>query len=371
MASMSEYLIPLTSACTLITLNYMATKIRNKMLIDTYEHIAAPLFTGLACIIMILQPLPPQLGLVDLRLIPVFMAGLRYGIPIALISIVIPTLFDFLSGHDQWILHSVMNLMVPAIVSAFFHRKHYRYGYNAIQIRTGLFICFIVFVVQQLYRYMTLAASYWSDPVSPLFILLLTCATITLLIVMVNDENKTWILQRQLEVQANQDSLTGLPNMRSFMHIADSAINKRKIAIFMIDIDNFKKFNDQFGHLEGDRLLQAIGSLLRHQIYERDYVARYGGEEFILMSTETDPVKLAQYAKHLCATVARHSLIEDLAAGSPSITISIGISIAGQPLDDLKRLIREADQALYESKYSGKNRYTFYDPNKSTEAGSA
>jgi diguanylate cyclase len=357
---MNDYLIPLTSACTLITLNYIAMKIRSKMLIESYEQFAAPIFTGLACIMMMLQPLPPQLGLVDLRSMPIFMAGLRYGFPIAMTSTIVPTLYSIGMGDTEWFMQSTLHLLIPAIVSSFFHKTEYRSGYTAIRIHYGLFICLIVFILQQLYHYFTEPVLNRNPITDPLYILLLAGATITLLIVMVNDENKTWMLQRQSELQANQDGLTGLPNMRSFLSIANNSIKRRKVSLFMIDIDNFKRFNDHFGHLEGDHLLRKIGSLLRNQIREEDYVARYGGEEFILMSTETDVQRLSQYAQHLCTSVANDSIQENGTQELPPITISVGISIALYPMDDLNRLIKEADEALYTSKFTGKNRYTFY-----------
>jgi diguanylate cyclase len=355
---MNVYLVPLASACTLVTLNYIAMTIRNKMLIEPYEHLIAPHFTGLACIIMMLQPLPPELGMMDLRSLPIFMAGLRYGLPIALMSAVLPSAYGYLTASNEWLFLSFQDLIVPALLSSFFHNKEYKSGFLSIRIWHGFLICVLLSVIRLVFYFYLHPNSSWESAIDQLFMLLITGATFTVLIVMVNDQSKAWIVQRQLELQANQDSLTRLPNLRSFTSITKNAMRKRKISVFMIDIDNFKKFNDQFGHLEGDRLLRDIGELLRHFIDEQDYVARYGGEEFILMSTETNPLRLSQYASELCEAVAAYPFRQERKL-HPT-TISIGITIANHPMDDLNRLILEADEALYESKHSGKNRYTLH-----------
>lgn len=357
---MNEYLVPLTSVCTLVTINYVATTVRSKMLFETYEHIVAPIFTGLACIIMMLQPLPPEFGMIDLRSLPIFMASLRYGLSIALISTVIPSTFGYLTSSDGWLFLSFQDLIIPALLSAPFYNKEYKSGFGRIRIWHGTLICVLYFVIRFLLHFYLHHNTTSANAIDQLFMMLITGATFTMLIVMVNDESKTWILQRQLELQANQDSLTRLPNLRSFTSIAKNAMKKNKISIFMIDIDNFKKINDQLGHLEGDRLLRDMGELFRHFIDEQDYVARYGGEEFILMSTETNPLWLTHYAAHLCETVATHPFRHEGTGNLPPITISIGITIANHPMDDLQRLILEADEALYESKHSGKNRYTLH-----------
>jgi diguanylate cyclase len=358
---MNEYLIPFTSACTLVTLNYIAVKLRSKMLIESYESVIAPFFTGLACIMMILQPLPPELGLADLRSLPIFMAGLRYGLPVALVSTLIPISYCYLTGEEHWIFYAIQDLIVPALLSSLYHNQEFKAGFAYMRIRNGLQLCTLLFIIRLLFSYYLAPADPWDFIVDQLFLLVLSSATFIVLIIMVNDENKTWMMQRQLELQANQDSLTRLPNLRSFMSIAGNAMRKRKIAIFMVDLDNFKSYNDLLGHLQGDQLLREIGQLLRHSIQEQDYVARYGGEEFILMSTETDPDRLSQYAQRLCATVAAYTQI-DAVNHVPPITISIGISVAQQPLDDLQRIIKEADEALYMSKHLGKNRCTYYWP---------
>ncbi|OCT16649.1 hypothetical protein A8709_08215 [Paenibacillus pectinilyticus] len=357
---MNEYLIPLTSACTLVTLNYLAIKAHSKMLIDSHEHLLAPVLTGLASIIMMLVPLPESFGLIDLRSLPIFMAGLRYGLPVALLSTILPAgLGLYLQENHAWYIIA-QDLIAPAFISSFFHNKEYRNGFLDIPIRHALQICVFVFLLHLITQGILTKGLTWTYSLDQLFIFVITFITLVMIIIMVNDENKSWRLQRRLELQANQDSLTKLPNLRSFMPIAQGALHKRKVSIMMIDLDNFKLFNDRFGHLEGDQLLQEVSSVLRQLIDEHDYLARYGGEEFILLSSETDPSRILHYGQTLCTSIADLFLYKKNGLEAAPITISIGISTAQTSLVDLRTLISEADLALYQSKHNGKNQPTLY-----------
>jgi diguanylate cyclase len=357
---MNEYLIPLTSACTLVTLNYLALKVHSKMLIDSHEHLFASLLTGLASIIMMLVPLPETFGLIDLRSLPIFMAGLRYGLPVALFSTVLPAGSSLISHESQTLIIIAQDLIAPAFISSFFHNKEYRNGFLDIPIRHALQICVFVFILRLVTHSILTSSFSWSYTLDQLFMFAITFATLFMIIIMVNDENNNWRLQRKLELQANQDGLTKLPNLRSFMPIALGALHKRKVTIMMIDLDNFKLYNDRFGHLEGDQLLQEVSAVLRHLINEQDYLARYGGEEFILLCTETDPTRVLSYGQTLCTSIAELFHYKKNGLEAAPISISIGISIAESSHTDLRTLISEADHALYQSKHTGKNRPTLY-----------
>ncbi|MDR6554102.1 diguanylate cyclase [Paenibacillus qinlingensis] len=358
---MNEYLIPLTSACTLVTLNYLALKVHSKMLIDSHEHLFASLLTGLASIIMMLVPLPETFGIIDLRSLPIFMAGLRYGLPVALFSTLLPAGTSLIVSDNQAWFIIAQDLIAPAIISSFFHNKEYRNGFMDIPIRIALQICAFVYILRLVTHSFLTSSFSWSYTLDQLFMFAITSATLFMIIIMVNDENNNWRLQRKLELQANQDGLTKLPNLRSFMPIAQRALHKRKVSIMMIDLDNFKLYNDRFGHLEGDQLLQEVSSVLHHLIDEQDYLARYGGEEFILLCSETDPTRVLSYGQTLCTSIAELFLHKKNGLEAAPISISIGISTSESSHTDLRTLIAEADHALYQSKHTGKNRPTLYE----------
>jgi diguanylate cyclase len=363
---MPDWFLPVSDVCTLVTLNYIAMKLRSKAIVEAYEMAIVPVLTGIACIIMMLQPLPPTLGIVDLRFAPLVMAGLSSGPAIALLSTVLPAAYSFGFGEPHALKLLFQDLLAPAVLSSLFHQRDYRTGLIAIRFSDGFKTLLMFFLIHELIGlYAEPKRLTESAVLSELYMLLLCAVAIVILIRMINDENRTWLLQRRLELQANQDGLTRLANLRSFMQLAEDTLMRRRVAIFMIDIDNFKLYNDRFGHLAGDDLLREVGRLLRNCIDARDYVARYGGEEFILLSHLTNGEALTDYAAMLCETVAElagSDREEETGTLAPAgqVTISVGISIANAPGDSLQRIIAEADQALYVSKRNGKNRFTFH-----------
>ncbi|WP_054974077.1 GGDEF domain-containing protein [Paenibacillus sp. A3] len=347
----------LTHACTLIALSYMALKIRNLLVIERLQALAVPVLTGAASIVMMLLPLPGDSLFSDLKFAPIVMAGLRFGWVSSLLSTLLPAGYMLLEHKPNWAIEAVQGLLLPAIISSLFHRKEYDSGFFFIRMTDGWSVCAILTVVRLVshVRLETAQTSlFW---LSQLLMLVFSGLAIMALIYMFNDENKIWMMQRKLELEAKQDNLTRLPNLRGFMDIAKRTIRSRRIAIMMIDIDNFKRYNDTFGHLHGDQLLREAGQLLKTAVHEQDYIARYGGEEFIILSHTTDETQLSHYADWLRHNIEEHRFYGDSVAGT---TISIGISISRMPGDELRRLIAEADEALYVSKQSGKNRYSFY-----------
>ncbi|WP_051620550.1 diguanylate cyclase [Paenibacillus sp. UNC451MF] len=351
------YYISFTHACTLIALSYVALKLKNRLFMERHTLLIASLLTGIACIIMMLKPFPNDSLLTDLRFAPIIMAGLRFGSAVSLLSAILPSLYIFHIGEPLGIVRIMQDLVLPAVVSSLYYKKEHDNGYAMIPFQDGIKICVILAAIRlgiHVYlRYEMTAGLILSH----MIMLVISILAIMVLIVMYNDDNRSMILQRRFELLANQDGLTGLPNLRSFMTIARNTFQQRPLSIMMIDIDNFKRYNDTFGHLQGDKLLRDIGQLLRSLIDERDYAARYGGEEFIIMSHTVDISQLEQYAQRLCSAVEEH--LYQGTCSSPT-TISIGISISGSNKDDLLRMISEADEALYISKNTGKNRYTFF-----------
>jgi diguanylate cyclase len=171
------------------------------------------------------------------------------------------------------------------------------------------------------------------------------------------DAQKSRLL-RQVERQAREDALTGLSNRRHFdREIGETfpLYRRRKLpfSVALCDIDNFKSVNDTFGHAVGDRVLKAVGRLLRVSIREQDLVARYGGEEFIVML----PDATAGTARGICERIRRG--VEEFAWGSiaPGLAVTLSFGVATDPsVVHHERLISVADGLLYEAKAAGKNR---------------
>jgi diguanylate cyclase (GGDEF)-like protein len=145
-----------------------------------------------------------------------------------------------------------------------------------------------------------------------------------------------------------RDPLTGLMARGFFDERVGAEASRalrynRELSVAMIDIDYFKRFNDNYGHAVGDEVLRVIGKLLR-SVRQSDLVARYGGEEFIIVFPETPPAAAVMKAEQLRALIEQSSL-----------TVSIGIAGFPADADDIWMVVAKADERMYEAKKSGRN----------------
>ncbi len=157
---------------------------------------------------------------------------------------------------------------------------------------------------------------------------------------------------------AATDALTGLPNRRSFMAGLDAVIAdnhhhpERSSALLMLDIDHFKRVNDTYGHAIGDFVLQHVAQVIRHELRHHDSAGRLGGEEFAILLRGVDADGALALAERLRTTLAQTPAISN--AGTIRVTVSIGLAMLDG--DNAARLLRHADEALYEAKGQGRNR---------------
>lgn len=164
---------------------------------------------------------------------------------------------------------------------------------------------------------------------------------------------------RQLAIT---DSLTGIYNRRHFFQMADHEIkrasrNGSSLAVIMFDIDVFKRVNDEYGHASGDLVLQKVVSMAREEFRSNDILARYGGEEFVVLLPDSDLEHAGMPAERLREKIEKTPVA--LENGSIFVTTSFGVSACRPESGEihiLGRLVRDADQALYEAKRSGRNR---------------
>jgi len=162
---------------------------------------------------------------------------------------------------------------------------------------------------------------------------------------------------KELLGEATHDGLTGLYNHKYFMIMLQQELERakryrRRLSLLMIDVDLFKRYNDTYGHLEGDRVLTGLAVVFRHLSRQVDIVARYGGEEFVVLLPETDPAGARTMAERIRAYV------EESQSLRPGVTISVGIghfdgTESGMSCDGL---IKRADEACYRAKSEGRNR---------------
>ena len=170
---------------------------------------------------------------------------------------------------------------------------------------------------------------------------------------------------RTIEKLSMSDQLTGLPNRRSFeerMKIEWSRAIREKtpIGILMIDIDKFKDYNDTYGHLQGDVILQSIANAFPAVLRRpADFIARWGGEEFIVVLPNTSPAGALEIAEKIrkAAEDVNHT---DQENRSVRITVSVGVNSQEPPSGMLEDFFQGADTALYEAKKQGRNRVCLF-----------
>ena len=166
-------------------------------------------------------------------------------------------------------------------------------------------------------------------------------------------------LYSETQLKADTDELTGLKNRRSFFEMGAREIErairfKHPLAALMIDLDNFKDVNDNFGHPVGDRLLKELANVFRSKLRNVDLIARYGGDEFIVLLPENDTNAAANVAERICHSIVKIRI--ETAQGKARVTASIGVASLDKEMTTLSALIEQADRALYNAKKFGKNR---------------
>ncbi len=176
------------------------------------------------------------------------------------------------------------------------------------------------------------------------------------------------ILQKEIDeaklyYAAHYDNLTNLPNRMHFQDRLEHAITQAErsdsgLAVFFIDLDNFKQINDVFGHEEGDKVLKAVALNMQHGLRKEDSLARLGGDEFVLLVERCSDINELE----LIANKLLHSFSKKLRVDSNqySVTASIGICCLIEKNCCARELIMNADKAMYLAKQLGKNKFCFY-----------
>ena len=167
-------------------------------------------------------------------------------------------------------------------------------------------------------------------------------------------------MQRKYQRYASTDALTGLHNRGWLDDAFDREIKRSErdqlpLALIMIDVDDFKKYNDAYGHLAGDKILVCVAEAIRSPLRPNDLVARFGGEEFAVLLPETTVENAQIIAERLRSHVSDSEPGELGGKTLPKVTISLGIA-GRQPGYSLDMMIAAADVAMYHAKRNGKNR---------------
>lgn len=178
--------------------------------------------------------------------------------------------------------------------------------------------------------------------------------------------------QEALRFQATHDPLTGIWNRGALLELVRAEVERAQrkstsVSLFMIDLDHFKRINDEFGHPVGDVVLHEIAQRLSFSVRPYDVLGRYGGEEFIVASAELNAERPPQFAERL--RVAACSSPIPTSNGEVRVTVSVGV-VTAHPHSNcsVERLIKSADEALYAAKRNGRNRVEAAAPDLEIEA---
>jgi diguanylate cyclase (GGDEF)-like protein len=162
----------------------------------------------------------------------------------------------------------------------------------------------------------------------------------------------------QLDVLATRDELTGTHNRRQFLLLAEREWARCRrydmgAALVMLDVDHFKRVNDEHGHLAGDLMLRHVARAISDTLRHADVLGRFGGEEFVVFLPHTDTLGALDVAERIRERIAAMSL--EWAGARITATVSLGVATLGAEHDSIGALIADADRALYTAKNAGRN----------------
>ncbi|MBU1087225.1 MAG: diguanylate cyclase [Candidatus Omnitrophica bacterium] len=240
--------------------------------------------------------------------------------------------------------------MAPLITKSECLVCHVEQGYQVDDIRGGISVILSSITP---FKIMPLALGYIAIGICGVFII----------VVFVGKLDKAY---RELRKQSVTDPLTQIPNRRDFtMHIIQEFNRSKregsKLSILMCDIDNFKAYNDTYGHKRGDECLQIVAKVIEQTLNRpADFCARYGGEEFILILPHTDIDGAAHVAEKMRQNIVKLSVAHEGSPNHKIVTLSLGVGTCSSLDMVYEDLIKKADIALYKAKANGRNRIEIF-----------
>lgn len=183
------------------------------------------------------------------------------------------------------------------------------------------------------------------------------------------------VLIRQLEHAATTDEKTGLLNATSWQTLANNELHRAirhqtELAVLMVDLDHFKRVNDQYNHLVGDQVLRAVADAMRREVRDYDLCGRFGGEEFVILMPETGLAGAIETATRICARV-RGLHVEDPVTSEPlqelRLSASIGVAAFPDAGKELDEILLAADNAMFAAKDSGRDQVRAVMPSRAPE----
>lgn len=181
------------------------------------------------------------------------------------------------------------------------------------------------------------------------------------------DITEMYFIQKQLEVEASTDPLTGLFNRRFLFNLADKYLSEairynKPLSLIMLDIDLFKEINDKYGHPIGDQIIQFIASTTKSLLRKEDVIARVGGEEYLVLLPNTNAQAAGLIAEKIRSFMDKQCVTGDW-TGQIFPKISLGVSSFEKGDFEFDQIYVRADKALYQAKFTGRNKICILDKN--------
>lgn len=312
------------------------------------------LYGILGCVLMVYSVHVSPTQIIDFRLIPIVLLAL-YSSPFSAItaSLVIiifrVVCFGLNAASVAAVIVAIIITTGCCIISMLKIRMSYKWIYSDVLIFTVVFISFVIMLDCE--TFWVVVTSYFTG----IFIISIS------LFHLLKALSTTDLALEKATKEAKTDYLTGLLNLRKLNESLKTSINNaqeknQNISVLYIDIDNFKRINDAYGHDEGDKVLKTTGRILLDICRNFDIVSRRGGDEFTVILVDCNLNQAKEIAdrvqKKIEAFDYRHESGE-----SYQVTVSIGISSYPETTSNDKKLMQQADAALYKAKRSGKNTY--------------
>ena len=352
----------LENMALIIALMYLAFKAKEAVIHDWStpfrQWIIISTFFGFLTFSIMYHPYVIEEMRLDLREVPLFfisyVGGWQYGV----LSAILPTGFRAYIGGPTMLVGILQSIVLPIIIGSLFHRRKNGKQFFGILDIKGMMIAFVI------YEAIKSVWMLFSTPVNLIIALsmfLFAAVAVFAMALILNGENRSTLLRKELEFYSNRDPMTQLPNIRFFKNnVGELAGSDTPMAIVMLDVDYFKVYNDTHGHQKGDAVLRSIAQILMDSTRKKDFVARYGGEEFICCITEPrDSGEAAEMADRIRKNIQEFHFEGEEMQPEGVLTVSVGVSYsAGRAA--LEEMIEEADQSLYQSKRQGRNRVTVF-----------
>ncbi|MBM7624233.1 GGDEF domain-containing protein [Sporohalobacter salinus] len=322
-----------------------------------------PIIVGLLSTTTMMEPFKYKKMIFDLRHVPVFLITYGLGWKKGLFSIIPPTIYQVYLGENTAKPGVILGLLLPVLIGhIFYDYKKIKPLLVKINIKEVLTSYLIFSIIKSILQFFVIDIPFKLWIKLTINVTIFSLISLFIILLIIKDINQSTVLKKELERKANYDVMTGLPNLNHFKNKAKEAMKcKTPIIIIMVDIDNFKDYNDIHGHPAGNKALQRLAKILKNNTRNSDLVARYGGEEFILGVPNISNKEEAFFvAKRFRMKVEKYQFEGEEALPNKNLTISLGISSISYN-KSLDELIQEADKALYSSKNKGKNCINFFD----------